>query len=202
MQTALSSTNLREHTIDYLTETAKALTTVSADGINRLAATIEHVRGKGGTVHIFGNGACASLADHMAADFANSDSRISNGRSGANLRTSALACNGATITALGNDFDFASVFARQLMGRLTPADLLIAISASGASANVVRALETARQSGAATACLTGRMTENPPILDLTDLQIVVGSARIDVIENVHVAVHHATLMAYLRIHGA
>jgi D-sedoheptulose 7-phosphate isomerase len=104
----------------------------------------------GGRVYFFGNGGSAADAQHWAAELS--------GRFYLNrpaLPAIALTTNSSQITAIGNDFGYEWVFARPLAGLLSPRDMVVGISTSGSSQNVIRAFEVARSLGAVTVGFTG-----------------------------------------------
>ncbi|KTR52065.1 hypothetical protein NS359_08080 [Curtobacterium oceanosedimentum] len=181
--------------------TRTALAALQPLDIDAIAHRLHDVRLAGGTVFLFGNGACAALSEHMATDFIKSDLAVSDDPQRPRLRASSLNANSAMLTALGNDQEYELIFSEQLRGLAGPADMAFGLSASGASPNVLRALEVARSAGAGTACFTGKITLEPPIAALVDLAVVVESDAIDVIEDAHVAVHHALLRRYLELCG-
>ena len=113
----------------------------------------------GGRVIAFGNGGSAAEAEHLAAELVGRARRER-----APLAAIALT-ETATVTAIANDFGFAEVFARQVSGKATPGDVVIGISTSGRSENVLRGLAAAREAGAVTALLTGAGAGRPPGVD-------------------------------------
>jgi D-sedoheptulose 7-phosphate isomerase len=118
----------------------------AADAAARIAASLR----AGGKVMFFGNGGSASDASHLAAELL--------GRFALERRSLAAAClsdHTAAMAAIGNDYAYDDVFARQLAGLGRPGDVAVGLSTSGTSANVVRALETAREMGLVTIALTG-----------------------------------------------
>jgi D-sedoheptulose 7-phosphate isomerase len=118
----------------------------TADAAARIAASLR----AGGKVMFFGNGGSASDAGHLAAELL--------GRFALERRSLAAAClsdHTAAMTAIGNDYTYEDVFARQVAGLGRPGDVAVGLSTSGSSANVVRALETARELGLVTVALTG-----------------------------------------------
>jgi D-sedoheptulose 7-phosphate isomerase len=118
----------------------------TADAADRIAASLR----SGGKVLFFGNGGSASDASHLAAELL--------GRFALERRALAAAClsdHTAAMTAIGNDYAYDEVFARQLAGLGRPGDVALGLSTSGTSPNVVRALETARELGLVTVALTG-----------------------------------------------
>jgi len=105
----------------------------------------------GGTLLIFGNGGSASDAQHVASELVN---RFQRER--AALAAVALTADTSVLTSIGNDYDFSRVFARQIEALGRPGDVAFGISTSGASANVVAALDAARERRLRTIALTGR----------------------------------------------
>jgi D-sedoheptulose 7-phosphate isomerase len=104
----------------------------------------------GGTVFFCGNGGSAADAQHLAAELAG---RYFLDRPG--LAAVALSTNSSSLTAIGNDFGFDQVFSRQLESLGGPGDVLVAITTSGGSANVLRAVETAHVQGMTVIGMTG-----------------------------------------------
>jgi D-sedoheptulose 7-phosphate isomerase len=130
---------------ERLREDADALA-ATADAAGRV---VESLRA-GGKVMFFGNGGSASDAGHLAAELL--------GRFARQRRALAAAClsdHTAAMTAIGNDYGYDEVFARQVAGLGRPGDVAVGLSTSGSSPNVVRGLETARELGLVTVALTG-----------------------------------------------
>src|SRR5437667_12594341 len=103
------------------------------------------------TVFVFGNGGSAALASHLACDLGKGTVNCSPRR----FKVMALTDNVALMTAWANDSHYENIFSEQLANFARPQDVAFAISASGNSANVLKALNAARQSGLITAGLTG-----------------------------------------------
>lgn len=106
--------------------------------------------GSGGTIYFCGNGGSAADAQHLAAELAG---RYFLDRPA--LPAIALTTNSSALTAIGNDFGFDQAFSRQLEGLGTPGDVLVAISTSGSSPNVLRAIEVAHRLGMTVIGMTG-----------------------------------------------
>jgi D-sedoheptulose 7-phosphate isomerase len=138
----------------------------------------------GGKAIFCGNGGSAADAQHLAAELMG---RFMLDR--APLAAMALSVNTSTITAVGNDFGYDEIFERQLRGIGRAGDVLIGLSTSGNSKNVVRAMEAANQIGIFTIALTGegggRMGE------IADLVIKVPSRSTPRIQEMHIAVGHS-----------
>ena len=119
---ALAVTNSEHHTIDR------------DQGFQIWAEKTDQIRSNGNTIYLIGNGASAALASHMATDL------FKNGH----VRTEVF-FDLSLITAISNDLSFSEVFSEPLRQRMYPKDMLVAISNSGNSPNIVKAVETARQ---------------------------------------------------------
>jgi D-sedoheptulose 7-phosphate isomerase len=156
-----------------------------------------------GTLYVFGNGACAALAAHMATDLGKGTATDLVGHTrpatGRRLRIVSLADNTALLTAYGNDLDFTAVFAQQLRNLLRRADSVLALSASGASPNVLAALDYATEVGAYRMGMTGSGPAAQALVDRTDLSLQAPSAAIDQIEDWHVMYNHV-LTRLVRAH--
>ena len=128
----------------------QAFAEASTDRIIQLVEwTVETFR-SGGKVLIFGNGGSAADAQHMAAEFVN---RFKINRRP--LAAIALTTDSSVLTSIGNDFSFDLIYVKQIQALGKPEDLAIAISTSGTSPNVVKAVETAKEIGMKTVALTG-----------------------------------------------
>jgi len=158
----------------------RGCTRALADAAEVVIACLE----RGGTVFFCGNGGSAADAQHLAAELAG---RYFLDRPG--LAAIALTTNSSALTAIGNDFGFEQVFSRQLEGLGTPADVLIAISTSGRSANVLRALATARELGMTVIGMTGLAGRG--FAARCDHALVTPSDSTPRIQEGHIAMGHA-----------
>ena len=137
----------------------------------------------GGKLIFFGNGGSAADAQHIATEFV---VKLSQDR--APLAALALTTDSSALTAAGNDFGFEHIFARQIEALARPEDVAIAISTSGNSANVLRALEQARAAGLAAAGLSGR--GGGRMAALAEPLLVVPSDDTNRIQEVHIMLLH------------
>lgn len=140
-------------------------------------------------IYLFGNGGSAALASHFACDLGKGAANGSEKR----LRVLALTDNVPLMTAWANDSRYEDIFAEQLVNFARPDDIAFAISGSGRSPNVIKALNVARQAGAFTLGLTG--FEGGDMKDLCDLCLVVPSSNMQIIEDLHLSVTHAVFTA-------
>ena len=155
------------------------------DGFARWVAMTRQAHERGGCVYIIGNGGSAGIASHMATDACK------------NGHMRALAFNDAAmLTATGNDVGYDQVFALPLQRLGRPEDLVISISSSGNSPNIVRGLETARQLGVTAVTLSGMDADNRSRA-LGRLNFYVPYRRYGWIESAHQVVMHYWLDEYL-----
>jgi len=161
---------------------AEVLSKPIADAVSALVGCITG----GGKVLSCGNGGSAGDAQHFAAEFVG---RFERERPG--LAAIALTTDSSILTAIGNDYDFNSIFSKQVQAIGAPGDVLLAISTSGNSANVVAALEAAHAKEMTVIALTGhkggRMRE---LLLETDVMVCVPHDRTARIQEVHLLVLH------------
>jgi D-sedoheptulose 7-phosphate isomerase len=144
---------LERATRAVLREAARSMARVERAGWRQVAAAAEALIAcfeGGGTVYFCGNGGSAADAQHLACEFAG---RYLVERPG--LPAVALTTNTSSLTSIGNDYGYDVVFSRQLEGLGTPGDVLVALTTSGGSANVLRAVETAHTLGMVVIGFTG-----------------------------------------------
>ncbi len=128
----------------------RALLETQANTIAQVGAALVEAMRNGKTLYLFGNGGSAGDAQHIAAELVG---RFTKERRA--LPAVALTTNTSALTALGNDYEYAIVFARQLEAFGKPGDIVIGISTSGNSLNVLHGLQTAKTLGMVTVGLTG-----------------------------------------------
>jgi D-sedoheptulose 7-phosphate isomerase len=138
---------------EALRDASRSMSRLERKSVRAVAAAAEAVIAclqGGGTVYFCGNGGSAADAQHMACELSG---RYLLDRPG--LAAVALTTNTSSLTAIGNDYGFDQVFARQLDGVGTPGDVLIAYTTSGASANVIQAVKSAHALGMIVIGFTG-----------------------------------------------
>lgn len=146
---------------------------------DRLAACLE----AGGTIYLCGNGGSAADAQHVAAEFVG---RFLRDRRP--LPAVALTCNTSILTAIGNDYDFSQIFARQVQAHVTSRDCVVGISTSGTSANVLEAMRAAREAGAVTVGFTGERGHD--LAALCDVCLKAPSSQTPRIQEAHLVAWH------------
>jgi D-sedoheptulose 7-phosphate isomerase len=173
-----------EYITDYMVELKKTIDCLPAEAIDRLVSVLEEARSSRRQVFIMGNGGSASTASHFVADL--SKNTRSEGWPG--YRVIGLTDNMAILSAFANDEGYENVFAGQLANLVCPGDLVIAISASGNSPNVLKAVDLARCSRATTIGLTG--FDGGKLGRIVDLHIHVASKIIEQVEDIHLMIEH------------
>ena len=148
--TTAGMTAIKQMTMAHLTTVVDFFDEVAA-GLDDLADTVSSCISNGGKVLLCGNGGSAADAQHIAAEFVG---RFVNDRP--SLASIALTTDTSILTAVGNDYGYDEVFSRQVEGLGRPGDILIGITTSGNSANVLRAFEVAKKMGITSVALTGK----------------------------------------------
>lgn len=136
----------------------------------------------GNRIYFLGNGGSAADAQHLATELVGRFERDNS------FAAQALTTDTSLLTAVGNDFGFDTVFSRQLKALARAGDLVVAISTSGNSNNILKAIEAARQVGARVLGLSGK--DGGKMRELCDLCLVVASDRTCRIQECHITVGH------------
>lgn len=160
--------------------------------IEQIAETLLRAHDKGRMIYLFGNGGSAALASHFACDLGKG---TANG-TGKRFRVLALTDNVPLMTAWSNDSKYEDIFAEQLSNFIQRDDIAFAISGSGNSPNVLRALRLARDAGAITVGLTGY--KGGKMKELCDQCMIVPSDNMQIIEDLHLCVAHAVFTTVRR----
>lgn len=142
-------------------DSAKAMSMASAEAVTEVARVFAKTLADGGIIYICGNGGSASQAQHFAAEFVG---RFLMERPG--LPAVALTTDTSILTAVGNDYGFDEVFARQVKALAKPGDIVWGLSTSGRSPNVLKAFEAAREAGAKTFLMCGAKVPELETLDM------------------------------------
>lgn len=161
---------------------ATALRPLAAD-VDRVVTIITRSMAAGGALLICGNGGSAADAQHIAAELTG---RFLRDRKP--LRALALHANTSSLTAIGNDYGYNEVFAREVGAHGREGDVLLAISTSGNSRNVLRAIEVAREKRMTVIGLTG--TDGGKMLDVCDVCLQVPSASTPRVQECHILIGH------------
>ncbi len=178
--TAMIDTRLGAHldTMARIRQDADLIAAI-ARGIDLMTACFRN----GGRVYFCGNGGSAADAQHLAAEFSGRfyfDRPV--------LPADALHCNTSYLTAVGNDYGYEQVFARLISGLGRKGDILVGLSTSGNSANILRAFEVCREKGVTTIAMTG--ASGGRMKELADLLINIPATDTPRIQEAHITVGH------------
>jgi len=170
----------------YFEELQQIVAALPHGTINQIADEMVKANEAGRMVYLFGNGGSASLASHFACDLGKGTAYCNGGK---RFRVLALTDNIPTMTAWANDSSYEDIFSEQLRNFVQPQDVAFAISGSGNSKNVLRALQVAREAGARTIGSSG--FQGGEMKSLCDICLVVPSDNMQIIEDLHLAMAHA-----------
>jgi D-sedoheptulose 7-phosphate isomerase len=173
----------------YLAGLGRTLAALPREPLLQILATLRQARAEGRRVFIFGNGGSAATGSHIACDFGKNTVRPGRPR----LRVIALNDNVPTFSAYANDEGYDRVFAEPLTTLAEAGDVAIAISGSGNSANVLRAVDAGRSLGLTTIGLTG--FAGGKLAGLVDICLVVPSDSMEQIEDAHIVIDHVLTVA-------
>lgn len=171
---------------DYFSEGQKILSQISGDEVAKLAGAIEKVRLAGGVVYIAGNGGSAATASHFATDIGIGSINRANP-----VRVVSLCDNSAAMTAISNDLDYSAVFEQQVKLLGKSEDLLVVISASGNSENLLKAVEVAKTIGMNSYSLTG--FDGGKLKQITsgqNVHVTTPKGAYGLVEDAHLAICH------------
>jgi len=168
----------------YKIEVFKAIETVDLAKVNQAIELFKDARANGRHIFVCGNGGSASTASHFACDIVKGASY----NRGQRFRIMALTDQLPTLTAYANDVSYDCIFVEQLRNFAQPGDLVMGISGSGNSPNVIRAMEYANSIGCQTVALTGR--DGGKLGPLAQLNIQVAAPHMGRIEDAHMIICH------------
>jgi len=165
---------MQKHVKDYIDKLSNALSLDAFRQVPVLAKALHEARLEGNCIYICGNGGSAGNAIHLVNDFIYGAGM----KNGGGLRAEALSANAAVLTCLANDLGYDSIYSEQIRIKGSPGDILIVLSGSGNSPNVVKALETANQKKMKTFAILGftggrckELAQCPIHFEIDDMQI-------------------------------
>jgi phosphoheptose isomerase len=175
----------------YAEEMARAAKTVESEAFDRAAAVLIEAYTLGVRMFSCGNGGSASIANHAQCD------HVKGVRTDTDLapQVLSLSTNVELLTAVANDLGYENVFVYQLQSQARPGDVLMAVSSSGRSPNIVRALNWARDHGLRTIAITG--FDGGPARAAAEVSVHVDCTNYGIVEDLHQAIMHA-LAQYVR----
>lgn len=177
---------------EYRQRLMRVLEALPVEVIGEVAEALWRARSEGKTIFLCGNGGSASTASHIACDLGKGTARPGRPR----FRILALTDNIPTMTAYANDVSYADIFVEQLKNLFQPGDVVIGISGSGNSENVLRAVRYARERGGLAIGFTGG--QGGRLKGEVDLCLIVPSEDLQQIEDVHLMVGHILMQEFCR----
>ena len=174
---------------DYWDEVTDVAAAIDFACLERAAIMLLTCQARGRVVFVVGNGGSAATASHFACDLSKGTRRDGP----PTFHVVSLTDNVPLLTAWANDSGYERVFSEQLTALAQPGDLLVAISASGNSPNVVAAVDAARSCGMGVVGLSGR--SGGRLVNMVDALVNVPSDRIEVVEDAHLIVAHSLCVA-------
>jgi phosphoheptose isomerase len=188
---ALPYRTAASYTGAYLDELARAAATIDLQSLDRATTVLLDAYTEGRIVFSCGNGGSAAVANHLQCD------HVKGVRSGTDLqsRVISLSSNIELLTAIANDVGYHDAFAYQLCAQSQPGDVLIVISSSGKSLNILRALQWARANNLRTIALTG--FDGGGARSMAEIAIHVESTNYGIVEDLHQSIMHA-MAQYIR----
>jgi phosphoheptose isomerase len=175
----------------YAEEMSRAAKTIESGALDRAAAILARAYSGGARMFSCGNGGSAAIANHAQCD------HVKNVRTATDLtpHVLSLSTNVELLTAVANDIGYENVFVYQLQSQAEPGDVLLAVSSSGRSPNIVRALTWARDHGLHTIAITGFTGGDARAV--AEVSIHVDCTNYGIVEDLHQSVMHA-LAQYVR----
>lgn len=180
--------NIRDYKseiMDYLDKEIKVLQKLDIGAINEVINVLEEARERDADIYIFGNGGSAATASHFCCDF---NKGVSEGTEGNKYRFHCLSDNVPTMMAIANDIAYEEVFREQLRDVLKAEDLVIGISGSGNSANVINAILYAKERGCKVIGITGE--HGGKLRGLADCHLDAEIDDMQISEDVHMIFDH------------
>lgn len=174
----------------YLSSFADVMTKFPSQAVVAANAALLSAYERGAKVFIAGNGGSASLASHLACDLEKTTTGTSPRAVHRRFQVMSLVDNVASLTAWANDECFECIFSERLKGRAAPGDILLVISASGNSPNILEALRTARDLGMTSIAWLG--FEGGQALSMCDIPVHLPSQDYGLVESTHALIAHLT----------
>ncbi len=168
---------------DYIEQGVFARKSIDLEKIRRFASLLDETFAKGGKLLVFGNGGSAADAQHFVGEL---DGHFTRER--AALPAIAISTNTSSMTAIGNDYSYEEVFSRPVSALAGDKDIVVGISTSGNSKNVIKALKEAKRKGALTVAFSGK--SGGLLKDTVDMLFNVESEFTPIIQETHITIIH------------
>lgn len=168
----------------YLNEERRVVDSLDRDSINAAMNALVDAAQRGASIYVMGNGGSSATASHFVCDFAKG---VYLG-AGLPFRMQCLSDNTPIVTAISNDIGYEDVFEFQLKDKVQEGDVVLAISGSGNSENVIRAVEYAKGRGAFIVGMTGY--NGGKLMGLSDYRLHVPVDNMQIVEDIHMMFDH------------
>ena len=176
---------------DYITAQKAAHDSIPVEGVAQLVEKLKLALKDDRQIFVFGNGGSAANASHFATDLG----KGSSDKLGKRFRVLSLNDNVSWMTALGNDYAYDEVFVRQLMNYGKAGDLVLTMSVSGNSPNLVKAIEWAKKNGLHTVALVG--AKRGRLAEIAEQVLVVSDTHYGRVEDAHMGICHMLCYAFM-----
>jgi D-sedoheptulose 7-phosphate isomerase len=175
----------------YIAGQKAACDSISVETLTKLIGMLAEALQKERNIFVFGNGGSAANASHFATDLGKGASD----KLGRRFRILSLNDNVSWMTAIGNDYEYADIFSRQLENYARPGDLVFGMSVSGNSPNMVKAFEWAKKNGLRRVALVG--IRRGRMAELADLCLVINDPHYGRVEDAHMNICHMLCYAFM-----
>lgn len=186
---------MKDWITDYVRAQKAALDSIPAEAVADLIALLREALTQDRQIFAFGNGGSAANCSHFATDLGKGASD----KLGRRFRVLSLTDNVSWLTALGNDYAYADVYVRQLENYAKPGDVVIGVSVSGNSPNVVKALEWAKQKGCRTVALVGG--KRGRMAEVAEKVVAINDTHYGRVEDAQMGILHLLCYAFMEKSG-
>lgn len=185
----------KKFTLEYINKLKKLLDNINPDSIEKIIDRIHLTVENNSRVYLLGNGGSSATASHMANDLGVGLRR----RGLINIDSISLSDNSPVVTAIANDIGYDQIFYMQLLGLLKREDLIIAISCSGNSPNIINAVKYAKSVGSCVVGVTG--FDGGKLREYSDIEFHVPAKKNDygLVEDVHMILDHILYSYFLQL---
>lgn len=184
---------MEDYVSKYIDGQISALKSIPAGEVSKLISLFRRALDDDRQIFVCGNGGSAANASHFVTDLGKGSSDKTYRR----FRCIALNDNVSWMTALGNDYDYSEIFSRQLMNLAKPGDILMVLSVSGSSPNLVKAAQWAREHKVTVISLVGGKRGKLP--ELSDHVLVIDDTHYGRVEDAHMGICHIICYAFMEI---
>lgn len=182
---------MKEWISQYVAQQKAALDSIPTADVEKLIGVMQRALREDRQIFVFGNGGSAANASHFITDLG----KGSSDKIGKRFRCLSINDNVAWITALGNDYAYDEIFCRQLVNYARPGDVVLTMSVSGNSPNLVKAVEFARDNKLETIALVG--AKRGKLATIADHVVVIDSEHYGRVEDAHMGICHMLCYAFM-----